>query len=92
MKPKKKQALFCTTMSRYTHELFAVGGENVIFVSGGLHEQRPMLNIQSNCLAVEFLGEHTLAAGSRNGHIRYVYLKMLLMIDCMILEDNRSFR
>ncbi len=92
MKPKKKQALYCTTISRYTHDLFAVGGEHVIFLSGGLHEQRPMLNIRSNCLAVEFLGEHTLAAGSRNGHIRYVYLKMLLMIDCMILEDNRSFR
>ena len=71
MKPRKSQTLFCTTISRYTHGLFAVGGENVLFVSGGLHEQRPMLNIQSNCLAVEFLGEHTLAAGSRNGLIRY---------------------
>lgn len=70
IKPRKMQALFCTTFSRYTHDLFAVGGENVIFLSEGLHEQR-LLNVQSNCLAVEFLGEHTLAAGSRNGLIRY---------------------
>jgi hypothetical protein len=71
MKPNKKQALFCSSISRYTQDLFAVGGENVIFVSGGLHEQLPVLNIQNNCLAVEFLGQHTLAAGSRNGKIRY---------------------
>ena len=71
MKPRKGQGLFCTTISRYTRDLFAVGGENIILVSGGLHERLPMLNIRSNCLAVEFLGEHTLASGSRNGLIRY---------------------
>ena len=48
-----------------------MGAENVVFVAGGLREQRPMLNIRSNCLAVEFLGEHTLAAGRRSGDIRY---------------------
>jgi hypothetical protein len=78
MKPRQKQALFCTTISRYTSDLFAVGGENVIFVSGGLQEQRPLLNIRSNCLAVEFLGEHTLSAGSRNGVIRYVIQRIQL--------------
>ena len=72
MKPRNKQALFCTTISRYTRDLFAVGGENVIFVSGGLNEQLPLLNVTSSCLAVEFLGEHTLSAGSRNGVIRFV--------------------
>lgn len=70
MKPREQQSLFCTTISRYASDLFAVGAENVIFVAGGLREQRPMLNIRSNCLAVEFLGEHTLAAGRRNGDIR----------------------
>jgi hypothetical protein len=70
MKPREKQSLFCTTLSRYTPYLFAVGAEKVIIVSGGLSEQWPLLNIQSNCLAVEFLGEHTLAAGQRNGSIR----------------------
>ena len=44
----------------------------MIFVSGGLNEQLPMLNVKSNCLAVEFLGQHTLSAGSRNGIIRFV--------------------
>jgi hypothetical protein len=72
MKPRNKQALFCTTISRYTKDIFAVGGEDVIFVSGGLNEQLPMLNVKSNCLAVEFLGQHTLSAGSRNGIIRFV--------------------
>jgi hypothetical protein len=71
MKPREQQSLFCTTISRYTQDLFAVGAENVVFVAGGLREQRPMLNIRSNCLAVEFLGEHTLAAGRRSGDIRY---------------------
>ena len=73
MKPREQQSLFCTTISRYTNDLFAVGAENVIFVAGGLREQRPMLNIKSNCLAVEFLGQHTLAAGRRNGDIRYYH-------------------
>ena len=72
MKPRNKQALFCTTISRYTRDLFAVGGENVIFMSGGLNEQFP---VRSNCLAVEFLGEHTLSAGTRNGFIRYIRRK-----------------
>jgi hypothetical protein len=72
MKPRKSQALFCTAISQYVPDLFAVGGENVIFVSGDLNEQRPTLNIKSNCLAVKFLGEHTLAAGSRSGVIRYL--------------------
>jgi hypothetical protein len=71
MKPRKQQALFCTTISRYTNHSFAFGGENVIYVSGGLHDQHPILTVKSNCLAVEFLGQHTLAAGSRNGRIRY---------------------
>jgi hypothetical protein len=92
MKPTKAQALFCTTLSRYTHGTFAVGGENIIFVSRGLYERRGMFNIGSNCLAVEFLGEHTLAAGSRNGLIRYRGVLTWLMIGCMILEHNRRFR
>jgi hypothetical protein len=70
MKPREKQALFCTTISKYTPDLFAVGAENVIFVSGGLREQQPQVNIRTNCFAVEFLGHHTLAAGRRNGSIR----------------------
>jgi hypothetical protein len=70
LKPREQQSLFCSTISRYTNDLFAVGAENVIFVAGGFREQRSILNIRSNCLAVEFLGEHTLAAGRRNGDIR----------------------
>ena len=92
LKPEKRQALFCTTISRYTHDLFAVGGEYAIFVSGGLYEHWPILNIRSNCLAVEFLGEHTLAAGSRNGRVRYRGVMTRLMIGCMTLEDNRRFK
>jgi hypothetical protein len=72
LKLRSQQSLFCSTISKYTTDLFAVGAENVIIVAGGLREPRPMLNIRSNCLAVEFLGEHTLAAGRRNGVIRYV--------------------
>lgn len=74
MRPRKSQALFCTAISRYVPDLFAVGGESVIYVSGDLNEQRPTLNIKSNCLSVEFLGEHTLAAGSRSGAIRYTHI------------------
>jgi len=71
MKPRNQQALFCTTISRYTNQSFAFGGENGIYASRGLHDQHPMLTVKSNCLAVEFLGQHTLAGGSRNGRIRY---------------------
>lgn len=75
MKPRHQQSLFCTTVSKYTNDLFAVGGEKVTFVSGGLEEQQgeraPVLNVKGNGLAVEFLGKDTLAVGSRNGKVRY---------------------
>jgi hypothetical protein len=97
-----QQSLFCSTISKYTTDLFAVGAENMILVAGGSRELKPMLNIRSNCLAVEFLGEHTLAAGRRNGVIRYVPLRRDsggregrttraqrgLIVGCMILEDS----
>ena len=75
MKPREKQALFCSTISRYTPGLTAVGAEKVIFVANEFGDQRPLLPIKSSCLALEFLGEFTLAAGMRNGHIRYTFIQ-----------------
>lgn len=74
MRPRDKQALFCTTVSRYTPDLFAVGAEHSIFVGGGISDSRPIF-IDSHCLSVEFLGEHTFVAGKRNGLIEYSLLK-----------------
>lgn len=68
MKPREKQSLYCTTISRYTPDLFAVGAENSIFVGGGMSESRPIF-VDSPCLSVEFLGQHTFVAGKRNGYI-----------------------
>ena len=88
MKPRRKQALFCTTISKYTADLFAVGGENVIFVTGGVRESQPVLHIKSNCLAVEFLGQHTLAGGGRNGGVTYVLSRYRFSYAvCMISEE-----
>lgn len=70
IQPRKVQSLFCTAISRYNPNIFAVGGEDIIFISTRLHERVPTVHINSNCFAVEFLGENTLAAGSRNGIIR----------------------
>jgi hypothetical protein len=70
MSLREKQALFCSTISRYTSGLIAVGAEKVIFVANEFGDQRPLLPIKSSCLALEFLGANTLAAGMRNGHIR----------------------
>jgi hypothetical protein len=71
MKPRDKQSLFCTTVSQYTPDLFAVGAERYIFVGGGLSESRP-ISVDSHCLSIEFLGEHVFIAGKRSGYIEYL--------------------
>jgi hypothetical protein len=71
MKPPEKQSLYCSTISRYSPSLFAVGAERVIFVANEFGDQSPLVSVKSACLAVEFLGAHTAAAGMRNGRIRY---------------------
>lgn len=75
MKPNEKQALFCSTISRFTPGLTAVGAEKVLFVANERGDQLPLVPIKSNCLAVEFLGENTFAAGMRNRFIQYTSLQ-----------------
>jgi hypothetical protein len=67
IKPKQKQDLYCLAINRYMPEVFAVGGEyDVLVASEGGNGLRD-LKSPGNCLALEFLGPHTLASGSRNG-------------------------
>jgi hypothetical protein len=90
MRPQKKQDLYCLTMSRYTPEQFAVGGQRDVLVASGQTEYRT-LRPPGDCLALEFLGPHTLAAGARNGIIRFVSCALLkltrggyMMIGCRV--------
>jgi hypothetical protein len=75
MQPNEKQALFCSTISRFTPGLTAVGAEKVLLVANERGDQLPLVPIKSNCLAVEFLGENTFAAGMRNRFIQYTSLQ-----------------
>ena len=87
MRPERKQDLYCLTMSRYSPEQFAVGGQYDVLVASGRNDYRT-LKPPGNCLALEFLGPHTLAAGSRNGIIRFVFRALLVLtgLDCMMTE------
>jgi hypothetical protein len=76
MRPERKQDLYCLTISRYSPEKFAVGGQYDVLVASGRNEYRT-LKPPGNCLALEFLGPHTLAAGARNGIIRFVSCVLL---------------
>jgi len=67
--PKRKQDIYCLAMNRYVPEEFAVGGEYDVLVASVRYTRS--LNPPGNCLALEFLGPHALAAGSRNGIIRF---------------------
>ena len=69
MKPNRKQDIYCLAMNRYAPEEFAVGGEYDVLVVSVRNARS--LSPPGNCLALEFLGPHTLAAGSRNGIIRF---------------------
>jgi hypothetical protein len=72
LKPRDKQALYSSTISRYTSGLTAVGAEKVVFVADEKGDQQPLIRVNSAAFAVEFLGEHTLAAGTRFRAITYV--------------------
>jgi hypothetical protein len=79
MRPERKQDLYCLTMNRYSPEQFAVGGQYDVLVASGRNDYRT-LKPPGNCLALEFLGPHTLAAGARNGIVRFVSCVLLGLI------------
>lgn len=75
MKPSIKQALFCTTVSRYTPQMCAIGGEDVILFTKSLNESQS-LKTETCCMALEFIGPHTLLSGGRTGVIKW-FLKVM---------------
>lgn len=83
MRPERKQDLYCLTMSRHSPGQFAVGGQYDVLVASGRNDYRT-LKPPGNCLALEFLGPHTLAAGARNGIVRFVSC-VLLGLTCEVV-------
>ena len=87
MKPNRKQDMYCLAINRYAPEEFAVGGEYDVLVASVRNARS--LNSPGSCLALEFLGPHTLAAGSRNGIIRFA-AKLCLVADGSRTYDSRA--
>ena len=71
MRPSTKQALLCSTTSRYQPDVCAIGGEDVIIFTRSLNENR-YLKTDTCCMSLEFLGPHTLVSGGRNGVMKYI--------------------